>query len=312
MYHDQWKQWLVLRKHQPLKLKNFPHLSKFSESIKRLSDKHQIPYVFADAHKAQYLEYSLIFRGGSPNYKLFKMTPYGDYVTRWPMYHLWKDCDIDEGIIDRFNAMPNNRYIQPDSKTETPESYDLYLMQMNLASTPMLPHNPHLDVESGTPKDDVVCRKALKYVKENKIYTIFKAHPTTTIPSSKVWEIYKREGLVSEYSIFVDDVNTDSLIPKANRVYSADSAVSLNAMLAGKRVATFHPMDLSEVVPMIKTPEDLDDIEPISLEDQKRFLSWYYHKLAIDIDDPNYEDKMESIMIRFKNGERTREIFGCR
>jgi hypothetical protein len=312
MYHDQWKTWLVVRKDKPLKLKNFPHLFKFSESIKRLSEKHQIPYVFAEAYIAMYFDYTLIYRGGSPNYKLFKMTPHGDYVTRWPMYHLWKDHPIDDGIIERFLAMPNNRYMQPNTVIETPESYDLYLMQMNITKFKVTNHiNPNWDFEKDAPKDDVVCRMVLKYVKENKIYTLFKAHPTTSMPSEKAWEVYKRDGLVSEYSIFIDNVNTDSLIPNANRIYSADSAVSLNAMLAGKKVATFHPMDLSEIIPMIKSPEELDLIQPVPIEDQKRFLSWYYHKLVIDIDDPNYEDKMESIMIRFKNGERTKELFGC-
>ena len=131
------------------------------------------------------------------------------------------------------------------------------------------------------------------------------------MPSWKAWEVYVREGLTSEYSIFIDNVNTDSLIPNANRVYSADSAVSLNAMLAGKPTATFHPMDLSEVVPMITEPEELDNVEPVPLSVQNQFLSWYYHKLVIDIDSPDFESKMESIMIRFKNGEGTKEIFGC-
>lgn len=293
--YKQWKKWVVDRKHDPLKIKNLPHLIKFCDVVDAASQKYGIPCVMYEAYPVAGHETTLTYQAGSPNFNLFRLLPGGWYIYRNPFLHLWKECDVDEGIEDVFAGMSNDRYHQPHGAVELPADYNLYFMQ----------------IESQLLRDDQACRSALSHARETKTYTVFKSHPATDIPSKVTWERYTNEGLISEYSIFVENMSTDDLTRNANFVYSSDSAASFNAFLQGKRVATFHQTDLSEIVPIIETPYELDNIQPASSEQRKQFLSWYYHNLSIDIFKDGFDEKIHDIVQMASVGKTAEEILRC-
>ena len=335
---DQWFLWAKIRLDKPKKLANLPHLIKFHESLKRISKRQKIYFLFADLIKAKFLSNTLMYRGGSPNYTHFKISPGGEYILYNPKYHLWKNQTIDPNIINKYLSFKNNRYEQPNKTIELPEHYNLFALQLTsrkfgaydlpLGKMEIEKDDPRYS-PNGTffgelglkgieltehdvmPRDEWATRDAIRHAKETKTYTIFKAHPVASSPNTKTWDNFIKEGILNEYCIFVDghECNVDYLIDHADLVYSSDSAVSFSAMLKGKPTATYYNTDMSEIIPTIKTSDELVDIKTIPEEDVKRFLSWYYHKLCFDIEQDDYEDKIERMVVRFKNGERTKELF---
>jgi len=234
---------------------------------------------------------SLIYSEGSANFNLFKLTPNAQYILSNPMLNLWKRTDIDSNIIKVFELMSNSKYLQTNTSQRIGRSYNLFLMQM--ASTVDL----RFTVD------------ALKYATEQKRFTVFKTHPAvgdgTDFPA--LWETFKKHRLVSDYTIMVDG-DLQSLIDDADIVYSADSACTFNAMLKGIPVFNYRINEFSEIVPILDTSKDMP-ITIIDHEDLLRFLSWYYHKLSIDVNQDSFPQRLQSILEQHLAGKPISEIF---
>jgi hypothetical protein len=285
----------------------------FAKVCDLLSEKYEVNISYIELQEMrryvhQY-QHTLFWTGGSPNLHLCKITPAADYlfVKQNPRFNLWKDWPIDYTIIDRFKAFKNNKFNQPDLHIELPEKYDLFLLQnMGIGA-----------------RDFPYTKDALEYATNTKTYTLFKGHPALKDqkgnhtayhkqPNREIWEEYTQSGWVSEYTIFIDDANTDELMEHAQITYAGNSVASLAAMLKGYKTATYADNDLSEILPQIKTAYELKDVQSVDIETLTRFLSWYYHSLCIDCSTKEYdwEKKLERIVSGFKIGERTKELFG--
>ena len=180
--------------------------------------------------------------------------------------------------------------------------------------------------------DERTLLEAFRYAKENKRLTVFKEphviarrfiklrDPNIKIGKDRTvdrgaemhrglpsyFDYYKEIGLTSEYCIFTNcDLNY--LINGADRVYSSNSGATLNALLARKPVATFTYTDLSEIVPVISSADDLPN-EPLDVEILMRFLSWYYHKLCINITDANASERIEERFRRYLKNPDLKEM----
>jgi len=285
---------------QQKKLDNLKHLQYFHNMIKD----YDVNAILAASVKNTLLaddnityDNTLFYEPGTPNIQLFKFSPGGDYIFKNPRYHLWKECDIDYDILKKFDKLPNNRYTQTQRTIPVPDSYDLFPLALSAKKKN----------EFGIPKDEVVTRDAIRYATEKKRYTIFKESHLAV--KGKTWHDFVKEGITSKYTIYAEDCNGDYLIDNADRVYSSESAMCFQAMLKGKIVATYHDTDSSEVMPIIKTASEIDDIEPLPIGKLYRYLSWYYHKLCINIYDENAEERINDRISRFINGERTKELF---
>lgn len=295
---DKWLIWAWVRRNQKLKLKNMPVLRKFIDAVDISTRRHDVSYFFADNERGRFFKDVLVCRGGSPNYNLCKLTHNGLYIHTNPRLNLWHNVDIDHTILDRFQKMNNNRYIQPDTCIDIPNEYHLFLMQM-ITTVFEDKHNP----------DDSTFLTALNYATNTKTYTIFKGHPTTNVSSELVWQTAQQSGLTSKYTIFVNDCNVDYLVKHATVIYSQNSAVSLPAMLIGKPVATFGDTDMSEILPVITNPIELLDIRPVAIKELARFLTWYYHRLIIDVEKDDFADHIEDLVVQFKNKKSFTEMF---
>ncbi len=250
----------------------FPTVSKVSNVIDSILEKHDLHNcIFAEIYNYMDFGNTLTWRFGSPNTDLYLFTPNRMYIDKYnPFLNLWKNCDIDDGVLDNYNQ---TKYMQTENLLDLPDSYNLFLMQE--------PSEHMLD--------------AMSYARDRKVYTIFKQHPLS--------EVYIHFS-DSEYIIMVDDsYNLDHLLNNADRIFSSYSSVSLNAMLKGIPTATYDTMTYSEIVPRISTAYELEDIEPVDYLKLKQFLSWYTHKLCIDVSKTGFEDRIEQRIVDFSKGK---------
>jgi len=282
MFHQLW---LQRRLQSPLKIDNYESVKVFEQSLARYTTN----YLHGD--DAPLNTNTLVFNEGSANFNLFKLVPGGAYITHNPMLHLWKGVDIDSNILSIFTSQNNTKYRQCEEPINIGRPYNLFLLQM--ASTADL-------------KQTV---DALKYATEDKRFTVFKTHPATGDGTDfqKLWEAFKRNGLVSDYTELVDG-SLEDLIDHADVVYSVDSACTFNAMLKHKPVFNYRVNEFSEIVPVVSTSKN-HNISPISEPDLLRFLTWYYHYISININRFNYEQRIEQIVHQFNTGRTIREMF---
>lgn len=284
-YHYYWARNRLVRK----KLLNFEKFKIFSDAIYYHDSKNQVFHI--DQYKNK-INGALFYSEGAPNFNLFKLTPGGEYIRKFSTNTLWKQYEANYDILSKFTTFENNKYIQEETGSIEYDNYDLFLMQMS--------HT----------KDKQVFYDALIYATSMKVLTLFKAHPVASDkPSIEVWREANTNGLVSDYTVFVDNVSVDQLIENANIVYSADSAASLNAILAGKKTATFRKNDLCEIIPTISSPEELSTVTPPRMEIVSKFLNWYYNRLCIDINDDAFEDRISYILKSYNNNKSFEEIF---
>lgn len=225
--------------------------------------------IFAELYNYMDFQHTLTWRFGSPNTELYLFTPNRQYLDKTnPFLNQWRDCVIDPGITDIFRT----KYSQGERLMDLPDRYNLFVMQDGIDAE----HEHMID--------------AMNYAREQKVYTIFKQHPLT-------------ENCIqtSDYIIFADaSYNLDHLLNHADRVSSSWSTVSLNAMLKGIPCATYDTMTFSEIVPIIRTARELEDIEAVDYSDLQRFLSWYVHKLCIDVSKEGFEERIEQRIVDFK------------
>jgi hypothetical protein len=235
---------------------------------------------------------TLLFSEGSPNFFLFSLTHNGYYsLKRNPHTNLWKNFPIDPNIMDVFITIGNNKYPQPITTIPITEPYDLFLTQIS------------------SHEDKISIVKAMQFAKENKRLTFIKDHPGAKFDFNELWKEWDIAGMVNDYTRLITDVNVDFLIDNSEFVYCVDSAAIFNAMVKGKRCATFKNMMYSELVPIIHKPRDILNVDHVPEEDVKRFLSWYYHRIAIDVRDPTHKDKIRRIVKDFLDGKNFEETF---
>lgn len=279
MWHDSWVQ---IRKDFPIKLRNAPLLKKFEEGM--------------DCSQAVHRDIarigSLVYNEGSPNFAKFKITPNAEYIITNPRLNLWQGIKSDPNIWDRVAGV-NEKYDVQESNVELDREYDLFLLQM--AQT----------------KDLKETVDALFYATKNKRYTVFKKHPVVGDGTDfdSLWEVFKQKGIVSDYTVLLDGGENESLIRGASLVYSADSAVTYNAVLQGKPVATYRDTDLSEIVPVIKSARNIADLRAPNRKDVEQFLTWYHDRLIVDVTLDGYKDKRDHVINMYMNGASTGDIF---
>tara|TARA_R110000868_G_scaffold353302_2_gene614548 strand:- start:131 stop:1171 length:1041 start_codon:yes stop_codon:yes gene_type:complete len=316
------------------KLDNLRHVNHFHNLLRPILEKHPVDILLADHHKEKYLPDVLFYRGGSPIYPIFVISPGGKYINYNPCFHLWKKQKIDDDILSKLLKYDVNRYKQPDTVCEVPEEYDLFPLGLSNHIYGFNDHPSQIEITNDDPRycnnkercligqgsiksnwrrkvqsrDEWATLDAMKYATENKRLTLFK-NPHAQGTRVRDWDDLERDGFVSKYTVYVEG-NIDKLIEGARIVYSSDSMSTFQAMLNGKPTATYYNLMISEVTPVISTAKDMENIRPVPYKDMLRFLSWFYHKLSIDIYSDDASDKLERLIRNFKKGNRTKELFG--
>lgn len=290
MFKPYAKDWAIYRQDKLPKLRKVFGVKKFEDEL----GKYNVNAVHIDTVDRQNLKQynnTYVYSEGTPNFNHFlcrKNAEYvhisgagwGDYLGTYnPYRYEYKDHDIDSNILNFYLSLDNNKYgikrKDPDWST-LPEDFDLYVMQQP------------------TTVDRNITQNVFHYAKNKKRHVIFSAHASSN--DSHNWSIFEKTGLVSEYSHFVDDLDTNELAKKCKRLISPYSGVSFVGLLYRKPTFNYRNAPWSEITPVIKDAnEEVNDSVP-NEEKLLRFLSWYYHKLTFDLDNPNWTSKLCNLL----------------
>jgi len=283
-----------------IKYNNVETLAKIANTVFSVCDQHKIQ-VKQCTYLKQYLEPSISFSEGSPNINFSIISRGGAYQTQGlrynPLYNIWKDVDANESTIQKINQQKNKKWIgeYQEIKTNYDFPYGLFLLQ----------------AASKWHKKQTI--DALNFAKQTKTYILFKEHPVTpgSVCSDELFGSSKYlKNYVSEYSIVAKyNENLDHLVKNSNFVFSVDSAVSFNAILHNKKCVTYKQTNLSEIVPVISTAQEILDLDKANIEDNKKFLTWYADYLCIDTNDVLFDQKIETRIKQIHNQKPLHKIF---
>lgn len=274
--------WGELRKNSPRKLEKLPIVQKCLGSIEgNFSLSFEQPQIKADYY----------FCGGFGNFEHIKFTK-GIYFTDYPVTEDYKNADTNEHYYEYFKTLGNDRYSQPDQVFVKQRPYNLFPLQMVY------------------PKDYHQTLHALKWATESKRYTIFKTHPAHNGDQNykAFWGVAKKIGVISEYTELVDNYRSEELVNKADMIFSADSALTLKAVL--KNIPTFamRNFQMNDIVPVIpKIPLDIK-VPIVSKYKAIKWFDWFYRTVCNDITKNDFKDKIDRRLNLYKNGATDKEL----
>lgn len=295
------EEWKLARNHHPDKHKNSHYIKKFNEAVMSIHDRYDgvLEYHNISRRTGQSKE-SLEYTENSPFFRLFKISPARFYLDHFDRDYLWKRHSIDPAILSRYEK-ETNKYSQSDNLFDIQHDYILFTLQSN----------ENLADHSFNIKTLI---DILRWSKENRKHVYFKLHPFTSENSHVVmfWEALKSRGEVSEYSVLVGkDYNLDHLIDNCEALWTFSSGSGFQGVIKRKPVAHFYPnVDFRAVSQFARTPEEASLAMKPNEDELMRFLSWYYHKLTIDVSDESLIDKLnQRFTMFFKEKKTIDEIF---
>ena len=286
MFKPYAKEWAIYRRDKISKVKKAPLVKKFEDELAKYSlDAIHIDII--DRAKLHSYKNTFVYTEGTPNFHHFICSKGAAYAPisgmGWagnigaynPFEYRYKNYDIDRDVLAIYKDTTNSKFDierkEPDLSC-LPDTFDLFAAQQ-----PMSVDRNHT-------------QDALKYAKNKKRHVVFSNHPSSN--DSHNWDVFKKSGLTSEYTHFVTDVDTNALVKRSSRIFSACSGVNFLGLLNRKPTVSYRNLPWSEVSPVIKNATDeFTDWIPEE-EDLLRFLSWYYHDLCIDISSDKWRDKL--------------------
>lgn len=278
--------WILYREPHKVETKNSELIAAVNDAITLLKDKYvgsivYYKYVKANPHNSRsIIEYS----ESSPFARMFKFSPSGYYLYNFKQNDLWKRHRIDEGIEQYFSG-DTNKYTQTTNLYEIEhDNYVLFCLQANVSTL-----NHQFNIRG---MFDI-----LKWSKETKTPVYFKEHPYMNSDSHilKMWDKLKDAGYVTDITKMISkDYQLDHLIDNSAAVWSFSSGTGFQAILKNKPVVHFYEeTDYSAIAHYAKTPEEAILAKSASHDDKLRFLSWYYHKLTIDVTATTFLERLD-------------------
>lgn len=286
MFKPYAKGWAIYRQDKLPKLRKAFDVKTFEDEL----FKTEIKAIHIDIVDRQNLDAyadTFVYSEGTPNFHHFTCSKKAEYVhisgqgwfdylgTNNPYKNEYKNYDIDSTIIDFYLSLENNKFGIKRNKpnwANLPDKFDLFVMQQP------------------TTKDRNETQDVLRYAKNTKRHVIFSAHPSSN--DAHDWEIFEKSGLVCEYTHFVNDINTNDLAKKCQRLISACSGVNFLGLLHNKPTFSYRNMPWSEISSVIKdATNEINDKTP-EKQDLLRFLSWYYNEITIDIQSKDWRNKL--------------------
>ncbi len=278
--------WKDIRINQPEKTSVFTWVDKFESELTKVSqdvpDKLLVGYYdkFMGYEQAQ-IEYT----ENTPIPYYFKLSPHRYYIENFTP-KLWMNTDVDSTIRDKF--IDANKYVPKKDIFQFTESFILFTLQSVNFRRDSLSQRTLLEL--------------VHWAESNKRYILFKLHPFTSEdnPTLIFWDKLVQASVVKKYAVLVGtDYNTDDLIQRADMVWTHSSGTSLSAVLAGKPVAAFSDKtDYAELYTTCQSPEEAANVQAKPQQEIDRFLSWYYHKLIIDVSRTDLYDQIHNRILK--------------
>ena len=287
-------EWAIPRRSSPNKIPNAIYLRKFDQCVDSISEKYNGTLRYFESNDKRN---SLVYIEGNPFFSLFKITPNGYFIDYFEPDDYWKVYPTDSEIIQKLLARNANKYKQTSKFINL--NLDNYIL------FPMQRPSLHLGL----------LRDSLQWAKDNKRHIVFKTHPMPVdqIDIVEYWDQFNNEGLITEYSHLISDVNTDVLVDNCQMVWTMSSGVGTQALLKGKPVSYFEKDYDFTYGPIANYCANIDQAPnaKITIDDVEKYFSWYYHKFAIDMQAINYNKKIENRFNLFYNeGKSVEQLFG--
>ena len=276
---DYYKVWYLARKGVEEKLINLKYIKMFGDAI----DGHVDPTELDWEEKVRKYRYT----GGYANFHLMRFSM-GIYIDFFPTWGLYKEAPADEAMLEYFLQQSNDRYGQQPGIFEKERPYTLFLLQMVAG------------------KDYYETLKYINWATKSKTYTLFKTHPCPggNTHFDGFWRRAEQLGITSEYTVLVDGFRSEEMIKEADRVVSVDSGGTFKAILYDKPVCTLRgPSMTTDIVPLVKTNDEILDVKAVATEDKLKWLNWFYHKVGIDFHKEDYKERLLHKLARYKEGE---------
>lgn len=279
------QEWVLGRTNQPGKLHNSHFIGYFNNAITAIKDSIKEGSVFYNnvVPTERIDNNSLIYEETSPYVNLFSLAPKSYYIKDPDFLDLWNFTDIDSTIIETFDRIPSSKYINSSLEYALPNRYILFAMQ---SDSQQLTKN----------YNKRIVEKTLQFARDKKINILFKLHPFTNYRTRFLQDLrsFKEQGLLSSYAhILSHKYNTSHLINNADQVWTFSSGVALQAVIANKKTVCFSTDNtFGPAVVLASSPEEAfysNDVCPNTI---LRFLTWYYHKICLDLHNSNFQSKL--------------------
>ena len=239
------------------------------------------------------------FMGGFGSFKHIKFSK-GLYINNFPERDDWENALPDDAVYKRYISNANDRYPQTVRPWQKERPYVLFPMQMIY------------------PKDYYQTIAAVKWATENKIYTVFKRHPASydgdllVGDCDKFWNVMGRMGYLSKYTVLpYGHYNSISMVSQCDMLFSADSAMTLQAMLLDKPTFTMRRCQISDIIPVIdlnKLDDTVLSIKAVPVPTQVKWLSWYWNVCVNDFDALGFSNKIRKRHSLYRDGHSDLEL----
>jgi hypothetical protein len=295
-------QWNTLRSTQPEKWKNSHWIDVFNNNLLSFSKQFNGKVSYYNGGVKTQQDCLLEYSENSPIFHHFKLSPNGYFLYNYVPNNLWKTHYIDDTILDVFNHLNVNKYNQPHHTVNLETTFILFALQ-SIAD--------RIDLKKLV--------EIILWAEKIRIHILFKKHPFSSKNDfiDQLFLRLKSKNYVTQYAILVGaDVNIDYLIDNCKAVWTFSSGVGFQALLKQKPVVVFkvksYQADYFPVATVASTPEEAYIAPILPLIDLKRFLSWYYHTLVLDVSSNTFSDKLYSRLDRyFVQKKSIEELFTC-
>lgn len=276
--------WVQGRLNQPDKLHNSYLISIFNNAISAIKDNFISGNIYYNkiVKQRDIVKNSLIYEETSPYVNLFTLAPKSYYMQDVYFTNLWKHVDIDSNILNIFASMKQTKYKNTDVEYDIPSKYILFALQSD---------SKHLDKNYSKE----LVKNILSFATNTQTHIIFKLHPFTNPRTRFLNDLleFKANNLLSKYThIISHKFSTNHLVNNAEQIWTFSSGVALQAVVANKKSVSFSNTNYAPAVIKVNCPEEAYYCSAPSTDIILRFLTWYYHKINLNVLSTNFEEAL--------------------
>ena len=287
--------WESRRSHHPFKLENTHHLKKFNGLVKDLSSKYEGVVAYFENTKnlrGRFMTYA----EGTPIFPLFKFTPQTYFVDTYEPSHFWKEAAIDDNIIDRLKTYRQFKYDLPYQEFNYEPNYRLYVC------------NSIIDLDKSAIVKSAVWAHTNKKRVVIRLGTIRDVADTENKYEMLIEQIYN-SGVSKDFFIVDTHSHIDDLVNNCKMMWTANSGVGIAALLKGKPVSYFRKNPDYSYGPIAQfthsADEAFDEDFRIDYDTVRRYFTWYYKKICVDLNRDDAIDMIDEKLFRYFNKNQT-------
>lgn len=278
---DSWKN---IRKATVFKLHNAHYLNQFNDALRSIA----IRYDNLDIRYYEQLSLPLkkrfmLYGEGTPLFFLFKLVPQDYFVYTFKPDHFWKNYHVNETTIQQLLSYDLNKYTTNKQFIKYPFDYILYVAGIQYQTEFQL------------------LEQIAKWSTHTKNHVVVKTHPYIDqlypdLYQTQIESFYQR-GIDKKYFHLDSVSNTDKLVDYSYMVWTILSGVGFQALLKQKPVSYFGKdvdYNYGPIAKFSRSPAEAYENTGIPYHEVKKYFTWYYDKLSVDMHSSQWFTQLES------------------